>query len=47
MKRRFPDISKMKSLLQRDLLPLEEGIKRILNDTRFIMERVSTGGNGK
>ncbi|MFC1732808.1 NAD-dependent epimerase/dehydratase family protein [candidate division KSB1 bacterium] len=37
MKRRFPDISKMKDLLQRELLPIEEGIKRVLNDMRFIL----------
>ena len=30
MTRRQPDITKMKQLLKRDLIPLEEGIKRIL-----------------
>ncbi len=37
MKRRFPDISKMKKILQRDLITMEQGIKRILQDTRFII----------
>ena len=37
MTRRLPDISKMKDLLQREPKPLEEGIKVILNDTRFIL----------
>lgn len=36
MSRRCPDISKMKKLLDRDLLPLEDGIKLILEDTSFI-----------
>lgn len=30
MRRRQPDISKMKNILQRNLLPLEEGVSRIL-----------------
>lgn len=37
MSRRLPDISKMKALLKRELLPLEEGIKKILKDTSFII----------
>ena len=37
MKRRFPDISKMKKLLNRDLIDLEAGIKKILKDTRYII----------
>ena len=37
MFRRFPDISKMKSLLRRDLINLEEGIKKLLADTSFII----------
>ncbi len=37
MRRRFPDISKMKELLNRDLISLEKGIKRILEDTRYII----------
>jgi UDP-glucose 4-epimerase len=37
MTRRRPDTTKMKQLLSRDLLPLEEGIKRILNDTSYIL----------
>ena len=36
MSRRCTDTTKMKQLLARDLLPLEEGIKRILTDTSFI-----------
>ncbi len=36
MKRRFPDISKMRHLLNRDLITMEEGINRILEDTSFI-----------
>lgn len=37
MTRRKPDISKMKQILKHDLLPLEEGIKRILADTSYIL----------
>jgi len=37
MRRRLPDIGKMHKLLNRPLLPLEEGIRNILNDTRFII----------
>lgn len=37
MSRRLPDTSKMQALLQRDPIPLEEGIRRILADTRFIL----------
>ncbi len=37
MKRRYPDITKMRNLLKRDLIPMEEGIKRILTHTRFII----------
>jgi len=37
MPRRCPDISKMKTLLGRDLLPLEQGIKNILADTSYIL----------
>ncbi len=37
MRRRFPDISKMKELLNRDLISIENGIKRILEDTRYII----------
>jgi UDP-glucuronate decarboxylase len=36
MNRRYPDIKKMRELLQRDLISMEEGIRRILKDTRFI-----------
>ncbi len=37
MRRRLPDISKMKKILNRPLLPLDEGIKQILSDTKFII----------
>lgn len=37
MTRRLPDTQKMQELLQRAPLPLEEGIKVILADTRFIL----------
>jgi nucleoside-diphosphate-sugar epimerase len=37
MNRRFPDISKMKNLLGRNLITMEEGIQKILNDTSFII----------
>jgi UDP-glucuronate decarboxylase len=37
MKRRFPDISKMKKLLNRDLISIETGIRKILEDTRYII----------
>jgi UDP-glucose 4-epimerase len=37
MTRRKPDITKMKQLLHRDLLPLEEGIKKILANTSYIL----------
>ncbi len=37
MQRRQPDITKMQQLLGRELLPLEEGIKKVVADTRFIL----------
>ena len=37
MTRRQPDVSKMKTLLKREPLPLEDGIARILANTKFIM----------
>ncbi|PLW92793.1 MAG: epimerase [Marinilabiliales bacterium] len=37
MKRRLPDISKMKKLLDRPLMPLEEGIKIILDNSKYIL----------
>jgi UDP-glucose 4-epimerase len=37
MTRRMPDISRMRQLLGRDLLPLRQGIEKILADTRFIL----------
>jgi len=39
MNRRFPDITKMKVLLKRDLMPIETGINQILKDTSFIIEK--------
>lgn len=36
MTRRMPDNSRMRELLGRDLLPLTEGLKRVLADTRYI-----------
>ena len=35
MLRRFPDIEKMKKLLNRELLPMDEGIKIVLSDPHF------------
>jgi nucleoside-diphosphate-sugar epimerase len=35
MTRRQPEISKMRTLLQRDLTPLDEGIRRVLASPRF------------
>jgi UDP-glucuronate decarboxylase len=37
MTRRQPDNSKMKKILNRDLIPLEEGIRKLLNDTSYIL----------
>lgn len=37
MLRRLPDISKMKALLRRELLDIEDGIKRILANPQFII----------
>jgi UDP-glucuronate decarboxylase len=37
MKRRFPDITKMRKLLNRDLVTMEQGILRILEDTSYII----------
>jgi UDP-glucuronate decarboxylase len=37
MTRRCPDISKMKTLMQKELLPLEDGIKELLKNTRYIV----------
>jgi nucleoside-diphosphate-sugar epimerase len=37
MKRRFPDIAKMRKLLNRDLITMEQGILKILDDTSFII----------
>lgn len=35
MKRRVPDISKMKSLMDRDIISLEDGIKRVIANGNF------------
>lgn len=37
MTRRKPDITRMRNLLSREPVSLEEGLKRILNDTKFIL----------
>lgn len=37
MKRRFPDITKMRNLLQRDLVSMEHGIAKILENTNYII----------
>ncbi len=37
MKRRLPDISKMKKLLDRPLLSLEDGIKKIIENSKHIL----------
>lgn len=37
MIRRYPDITKMRNLLDRELISMEEGISRILKDTTFII----------
>ncbi len=39
MKRRYPDITKMRKLLDRDLVGMEEGIVKILEDTSYIIDR--------
>lgn len=37
MTRRHPDITKMKVLLNEDLIQLEEGLKKVLSDTSYIL----------
>ena len=37
MTRRMPDITRMRQLLGRDLLPLREGLQRVLADTSFLL----------
>lgn len=37
MTRRRPDISKMKTLLKEPMKPLEEGLKIVISDTRYIL----------
>ena len=37
MTRRRPDITKMKTLLKHPMKPLEEGLKIVINDTRYII----------
>ena len=36
MTRRQPDNSKMKEILNRELVPLETGIKNLMNDPLFL-----------
>lgn len=38
MSRRMPDISRMRHLLGRELLPLQQGLERILANTSFILD---------
>ena len=38
MKRRMPDIKKMKTLLGRDLVPLRLGLQKIVDNPQFIMD---------
>ena len=38
MKRRLPDITKMQKLLNRQPIKIEDGIKKILENTAFIMK---------
>lgn len=38
MLRRKPDITKMRQLLGRELLPLEEGIRKVAADTQYILD---------
>jgi UDP-glucuronate decarboxylase len=40
MMRRCPDISHMKNVLKRDLLPIEEGIKKILKEGLFELNHI-------
>jgi UDP-glucuronate decarboxylase len=37
MSRRNPDIAKMQQLLNRNLIPLEEGLKKVIENTQFIL----------
>jgi UDP-glucose 4-epimerase len=37
MTRRRPDITKMKQLINRPLLPLEEGLKRVIENHKSIL----------
>jgi UDP-glucose 4-epimerase len=36
MQRRYPDITKMRKLLNRELLPIDDGIKKILENPHFL-----------
>ena len=36
MQRRYPDITKMRKLLNRELLPIDDGIKKILDNPHFL-----------
>jgi UDP-glucose 4-epimerase len=38
MTRRKPDTTKMNKLINRDLIPFEDGIARVINDTAFILQ---------
>ncbi|MBL4577892.1 MAG: hypothetical protein JKX74_05430 [Flavobacteriales bacterium] len=38
MSRRKPDIAKMKTLIDRQIMPIEEGLGKIIENPRFILE---------
>ena len=38
MTRRKPDTTKMNKLINRDLIPFEDGLARVINDTAFILQ---------
>jgi nucleoside-diphosphate-sugar epimerase len=44
MTRRQPDATKMKQLLSRNFLSLEDGLKKVLADTRFILGATASKG---
>ena len=37
MTRRKPDITKMKQLLNREMITLEQGLKKVLANTKYIL----------
>ncbi|MFO8066855.1 MAG: hypothetical protein R6U11_04655, partial [Bacteroidales bacterium] len=41
MKRRFPDTSKMRKLLNRNVTPLEAGIRKIIENPDFILPEIN------